>query len=420
MGKLDPARFISKRYTGRESSIIRKIISDNMGVPGMLTLAGGLPNPKVFPMKGMTFSLADGTSMEMQSNDVEAALQYGPSGGFTKLVTQLKHIQKRFHNSPSPTNVLVGTGSQSLLARTFDMLLNPGDPLLLEAPSYPGALSALQPIKPRFVPIKADGEGLLPGDLRSRLDSWDVSTDGPKPKVLYCIPTGQNPSGATMPYERKVEVYRIAQEHDLIIMEDDPYYFLYLGKAGATSREAPASFQSMDVDSRVIRFDSLSKVLSSGLRTGFMSGHPDLLAPILKDIESTDLHTSQLSQLFVASLLERWGDAGWDKHVAMVKDFYAERRDRFIAACEKHLTGLADWTYPEAGMFVWFRFRNVPDTMDLIMKEAKAEKVLLVPGQPFFTDGKPSNCVRASYSVASDEDMDEALRRLASLLRKKQ
>eukprot|EP01064_Diplonema_japonicum_P003754 TRINITY_DN12444_c1_g4_i1.p1 TRINITY_DN12444_c1_g4~~TRINITY_DN12444_c1_g4_i1.p1 ORF type:complete len:437 (+),score=99.05 TRINITY_DN12444_c1_g4_i1:46-1311(+) len=416
MGKFDPLTYLSRRYSNRKPSTIRKIVSDNVGVPGMLSLAGGLPNPAVFPISGLSMTLQNGTTIDVPPSQVTEGLQYSASQGMPKLLSQLHHLQQRTHNPPHEVELIVGTGSQSLLAQTFDMLLNPGDSLLVEAPTYPGSLAALQPIAPSFVPVQTDAEGIIPQSLRSILNGWD-SSKGQKPRVLYTIPTGQNPSGATIPDDRRIEIYSIAQDHDVVIMEDDPYYYLYLGGKDGESSVQPKSFMSMDVDGRVLRFDSLSKVLSSGMRIGFMTARKEFISPIVKDIQGTVLHTSNIGQVMISSLLEQWGDDGWDAHVCTVKAFYAQRREKFIHYCEKHLTGLAEWVYPKAGMFVWFKFLHVADTLDLIMEKAKKEKILLVPGQSFFTDGKPNNCVRASFSLVTDEQMDEALSRLAKLLR---
>ena len=391
MSRFEPLKFLSQRYSGRQPSLIRSIVQANMGVPGMISLAGGLPNPAVFPFSGMSATIGD-TTLEVPADQVVAGLQYSASIGMPKLHAQLSAMQQRFHKPTLETSLLVGTGSQSLLAQAFDMLLNPGDTLLVEAPTYPGALAALQPVRPTLRSVATDRDGLIPSSLRDILEHWDAA-DGAKPRVLYTIPTGQNPSGATITAERRVEIYALAQAHNLVIMEDDPYYFLYL------DNDQPASFLSMDTDGRVIRFDSLSKVLSSGMRLGYVTGHPDFVRAIEMDVQGTALHTSNIPQVFASSLLEKWGEAGWDAHVAKVKAFYSERRDKFLHYCEKHLTGLAEWAEPRAGMFVWFTFPKVPDTFDLIMNKAKEEKVLLVPGQGFFADNKVSNTCRASYSL---------------------
>ena len=393
----EPASILSKRYNGRKPSVIRKIISENIGVPGMISLAGGLPNPAVFPITGITTQLRGGGELVIEQKKVQAALQYSASTGLPFFVEQLRELQERFHSPPTERSIAVGTGSQSLLAQAFDMVLNEGDPLIIESPTYPGALAGLQAIRPTYYETACDGNGIIPEKLSEMLDNWDASKK--KPRVLYTIPTGHNPSGSTIPTNRRVEIYKIAQKHDLLIIEDDPYYFLYLGEKGATDRTPPKSFMSMDVDGRVLRFDSFSKVLSSGMRIGFMTAPPDFVKAIEFDIQGTALHTSNMGQVIASSLLQKWGNDGWDHHVNEVKDFYAQRRDVFIDCCEKELDGLATWTYPQGGMFVWFTLKGIDDTLDLIMNKAKEQKVLFVPGESFFTNGQPSSCVRASYSV---------------------
>lgn len=412
---VDVAKYLSKRYLARKPSAIRKLVQEGLSTPGMISLAGGLPNPQCFPFEGLSATLRGGQVISLAPERVKQALQYSPSYGLPPLLAQLDKLQKGLHSPLGDFKVCVGTGSQSLLARCFDMLLNPGDTLLIEAPSYPGSLAALRPWGPKYVPLPIDANGLVPDLLRKALEGWEGAG---KPKVLYTIPVGQNPSGATLSVERKAEVYKICQQHDVIIIEDDPYYFLYLGEPGTDPRTAtpPPSFLSMDTDGRVIRFDSLSKVLSSGFRLGFVTGNPGFVEQIQIDIQCSELHTSGVSQALVAGLLETWGTEGWERHVAETRAFYAERRGKFLALCDKHLKGLAEWDAPAAGMFVWFRLLGIEDSFDLISKRAKQEKVLLVPGRDFDPLEGTSPYVRASYSIASDEQMDQALQRLARLL----
>lgn len=415
----DALRYLSRRYAGRRPSPIRKIVQEGLATPGMLSLAGGLPNPACFPFVGLEATLRGGEKLTLSQPLVNQALQYSASYGIPPLLKQLEAMQQRMHSPQVDVRICVEGGSQSLLNRALDMLLDPGDSLLLESPTYPGTLSLLQPIDPKFVPIETDGSGLVPSSLRAVLDGWDESK-GKKPKVLYTIPVGQNPSGATLTEPRRREVYAIAQQHDLVIIEDDPYYFLYLGPPGAgpAARAPPPSLLSMDTDGRVIRFDSFSKVLSSGFRLGFVTGNPTLVEKIQVDVQGTSLHTSGVSQALVAALLERWGEDGWDEQVAKVKEFYSGRRDVFLSLCDKHLTGAADWDAPEAGMFGWLGLRGIEDSMELIEKRAKEEKVLLVPGSAFIPGGGPSNRVRASFSLAPDDEIDEVLRRLRRLVDK--
>eukprot|EP01062_Namystynia_karyoxenos_P036806 TRINITY_DN26803_c0_g1_i1.p1 TRINITY_DN26803_c0_g1~~TRINITY_DN26803_c0_g1_i1.p1 ORF type:complete len:422 (+),score=115.23 TRINITY_DN26803_c0_g1_i1:89-1354(+) len=412
------ASYISKRYGTRRPSPIRKLVQEGLATPGVISLAGGLPNPQCFPFVGLEAKLRSGDSLQLSPTLVSQALQYSASYGLPPLLKQLEALQQRYHAPQREVRICVETGSQSLLARAFDMFLNPGDWLLCESPTYAGTLAALQPIQPRFAPLDLDRDGLVPSSLRATLEGWD-SAKGAKPKVLYTIPVGQNPSGATMSADRRVEVYSICREHDVMIIEDDPYYFLYLGPPGTDARTSkpPPSLLSMDTDGRVLRFDSLSKALSSGFRLGFVTGHPDFVERIQVDIQSTSLHASGVSQALCAALMEKMGLDGWEEHVAGVRAFYAQRRDTFLGYADKHLTGLAEWDPPAAGMFAWLKLLGCSDTLDLIERRAKEEKVLLVPGEVFYPLGGPSDRARASYSTATDDQMDQALQRLGKICR---
>lgn len=302
-------------------------------------------------------------------------------------------------------------GSQDGLSKAFDMLLEDGDSVLVEDPTYSGSLASIKPHNDAIlVEMPTDANGIIPERLAYLLQNWD-HRNSRFPKIMYTIPTGQNPSGSTIPDDRKREIYRIACQYDLLILEDDPYFFL------AFQDEHPVSFFSLDVEQRVLRFDSLSKVLSSGLRIGFTSGPKPLIEQLHLHVQSSLMHCSGVSQMIVLSLLQKWGHDGFQHHILKNKQFYREKRDLFLNLASKHLKGLAEWTVPSAGMFVWFKLLGVPDSRLLIEGKAREKKVILVPGQYFQPNNKPGPFVRASYSIATAEHMDVALSRLASVLR---
>jgi DNA-binding transcriptional MocR family regulator len=207
--------------------------------------------------------------------------------------------------------------------------------------------------------IKTDGEGIIPASFEQALQQKYTR----KPRVLYTIPTGQNPAGSTLSVARKKQIYELACKHDILIMEDDPYCFLNYGLAPAPPLGSEAKFQvphnpsffSMDTQGRVLRFDSLSKTLSSGLRIGWVTGPSALIRQLELHQQATALHNSGLSQALTAKFLAHLGPAGVDAHFRDVALFYARRRDALLTAATKHLTGLARWTTPSAGMFIWFR-----------------------------------------------------------------
>eukprot|EP00004_Rigifila_ramosa_P022833 TRINITY_DN6322_c0_g1_i1.p1 TRINITY_DN6322_c0_g1~~TRINITY_DN6322_c0_g1_i1.p1 ORF type:complete len:422 (+),score=92.16 TRINITY_DN6322_c0_g1_i1:3-1268(+) len=410
-GRLNYASFLSLASAAREPSPIRALMP-LLQIPGMISLGGGMPNPSTFPFKTLETTLKDGTSLKLEGSDLGDALQYSASHGLPKLIAQLKTLQERTHRpvvsaASGDWDILVSTGSQDALAKAFEMLLDRGSTLLCEEPSYAGALAALRPRGIKTVGIRTDGQGLVPEALQQYLE-----THRGEARVLYVIPNGQNPAGSSLPLVRKQRIYQLAQQHNLIILEDDPYYFLHFD-----SPSPPPSLFQLDVDGRVLRFDSFSKVLSSGLRLGWVTGPTPLITRLMYDMQVTEMHTSGISQMLAARLLEHWGESGWKAHIASVQEFYRKRRDIFCGLLEKHLRGKCSWTVPSGGMFVWIRVHNVDDTAALIKSAAAKEKVLMLPGATFSASTtSPSPYVRCSYSTATEEQMEQALIRFASLL----
>jgi kynurenine/2-aminoadipate aminotransferase len=418
----DYSRFISKVSAARQPSAIRALMP-LLKVPGMISLGGGLPNPSTFPFQSIKVTTVAGATFDLCGASLTEALQYSPTAGLPSLLQHLDTLQAHFHGVRQvPNGALVTTGSQDALSKAFEMVLDPGDALLVEAPTYSGSLAFLRPLGARLVGIDTDAEGLVPASLLATLKTWNSNFPGIElPKVLYCIPTGSNPTGGSLNIERRREVYRIAQQYNLLILEDDPYYYLQF----APRRDHPPSMLALDTDGRVLRFDSLSKVLSAGLRLGWATGPAPLVERLQLHMQSTSLHTSGLSQAVAAGLFDSWAAApggflaGWSAHVDSITAVYRQRRDAFLSSANRHLTGLATWNSPSAGMFVWLRLTGLADTGPFVRTAlARDAKVLFVPGAEFFPDSsRPTSFIRASFSTASEADMDEALRRLAHALR---
>lgn len=334
---------------------------------------------------------------------------------------------------------VVGCGGHDLLSKVFDLLIDEGDPVLVEAPTFSGALAALLPLAPHLVGVTCnDRSGIDPTHLREILDQYKGAER--RPRVLYTIPTGQNPTGATSSLEAKRAVYQLACEHDLLIIEDDPYFYLYFETEDRMMPAQPPSYLSLDVQHRVLRLDSLSKVLCPGLRIGWLTGPSQLVERVQLDMQATCMNPSNVSQALVHRLMVEWGREGWQRQVERLRDTYRKKRDSFEAAARKHLTNLCEWNHPAAGMFVWIRLIGVEDSRRLMEEKGIAKKVLFVPGEFFMptnddhhhhTNHEEANekqaksqtikqggsYLRASYSLASPEDMDTALSRLADILR---
>jgi len=368
---IDYTPFLSDYAKLLRPNPIRGINAIYLKTPGAISLGGGMPAPQLFPVTGVTYELKNNTKLEIDSKVLTEALQYGNTAGLPELLEELKTLQKRKHNPPyDKWQVLVTTGCQDALAKAFRILLNRGDTVLTENPTYSAALSVVRPMGVNIVAIDTDHHGLKPEHLEEILANFSQRYPTlKKPKILYTIPTGLNPSGSTATLERRKKIYQIACKYNLIIFEDDPYWYLKLlppkGES-LTSNEELKSYLSMDTEQRVMRFDSFSKIISAGIRIGFVTGPTLLIDTIELDQASTSLHTSGLSQALVLAILKNWGPTGLDNQIKSVEEHYSSQRDAFLSSANKHLTGLCEWNIPMAGMFFWLKVLGVKDTTDLI------------------------------------------------------
>ncbi|XP_069100408.1 kynurenine/alpha-aminoadipate aminotransferase, mitochondrial [Pleurodeles waltl] len=414
------SRFLTSVSAARETSPIRALTAIMLkSPPSLISLAGGVPNVNTFPFKKASITVNDGSVVEIGEDLMRTALQYSSSQGYPALLSWLTDLQKSCHNPPtlnySPENgkmdVCVTAGSQEGLSKVFDMLISPGDNILLDEPTYAGTLAALRPLRCNIVKVPADNHGIIPQSLKDILSRWTPG-DPKTPKFLYTIPNGGNPTGISLSTERKEAIYKIAREYDFLIIEDDPYYFLQFTKPWAPT------FLSMDVDGRVIRTDSMSKILSSGLRIGFVTGPQPLIERIVLHVQTSTLHTSTFTQVMTSQLLHQWGLEGFLQHVDRVVDFYRSQRDVMLSSAEKWLTGLAEWQCPAAGMFLWMKINGISDTEKMIMEKAFKKEVLFAPGNGFLIDkSKPCPYVRASFSSSSPEQIDQGIQRLAMVIK---
>ncbi|KAG8748088.1 hypothetical protein FRC10_008821 [Ceratobasidium sp. 414] len=438
-------------------------------------MLAGKPNANTFPFTSFSFTANDPTyyqdvsstgeppnSITSDSNapgqlhitippaQLAAALQYGPTTGLPDLISWVYTLQAAQHgrHKGEGWRVSIGTGSQDLLYKSFSAFVNPGDAILIEAPAYAGVVPMLKSTWCELVEVPTDGQGIQASKLRHILDTWPQ--DKPKPKVLYTTPYGtvtsrlccngpptlsnrSNPSGATATIERRKLVLELSRKHKFLILEGsvvvslwiyDPYFYLYFGE-----QPRPPSYFHLEAQDggpvgMVLRYDSLSKILSSGLRIGFVSGPSYVLDKIDLHTAAANLQTSSFTQVITHTLLAEWGLAKFDAHIAHVSAFYKQKRDVFEAAMKRRLAGLAEWDTPQAGMFFWFKLK-LPTMLDgedgdserLIREKAVEHGILALPGTAFYPNGEKSAFVRAAFSLLSPEDVDEGLRRLAEVVK---
>ncbi|XP_064087840.1 kynurenine/alpha-aminoadipate aminotransferase, mitochondrial-like isoform X2 [Macrobrachium nipponense] len=413
-------RFLNDIASERKESLLRVTFNEQNESAGIIKMGGGMPNPKLSPIREGSLTLADGRMITLNEPLMEEALQYGSSTGYGPLMKQIESLTQRFHAPPCWPNTMmfVTAGSLSGLSLAIEAMISKGDYIIIDNPCYPGTLAITDPYKPRYLGVEADADGMNPESLRSVLSPWNPqkareATHG-VPKFLYTNPNGCNPTGGVTTTERKKEIYKIASEYNIIILEDDPYYFLQF----RDQKDFPPSYLSLDVDGRVIRFDSFSKSLSAGLRVGYITGPQPLIKRLNYHQQCSVSHASMLSQVIISEILRLMGEDGFLEHVRKVQEFYRSQRDKMLDAATKHLSGLCQWDVPAGGMFFWMKVVGVKDTLKLTKKLSETKRVIVIPGVGFLPqENQASPYIRISFSTATKQEMDEGFRRIAELLK---
>ncbi|KAJ7627155.1 pyridoxal phosphate-dependent transferase [Roridomyces roridus] len=406
-------------------------------IPGMISLLAGRPNPSTFPFESLTMKLKpdlagmpsstvegeDPFTITMDGDDLNEALQYGMTAGVVRFISWMENFQTHVHKrvADGSWSVTVGSGSQDLMHKACVALVDEDDSVMLETPVYPGTLGFMAALPGTLIEVNADTQGLNPTHLESVLTNWESTHPGKRfPKLLYTIPSGSNPTGTSIPEARKIEVLKLAKKYNFLILEDDAYAFLYYGPEGQQARSYFALEGEINGEiGRVVRFDSFSKVLSSGMRLGFMTAPPALASVVNMITSNTNLQPATLTQIMAYNILSRWGPDGFLAHCKGVAATYRARRDAFEGVARKHLEGLAEWTTPVAGMFLYIKLLVDEDTDSaaLISGKAVEKGVLAVPGAAFMPLGGKTPYVRVSFSLIEEGPADEACRRLAEVVR---
>ncbi|KAJ7114790.1 pyridoxal phosphate-dependent transferase [Mycena epipterygia] len=407
-------------------------------IPGMISLLAGRPNSSTFPFESITMKLKptlagmvhragdnDSFELTLDGDVLSEALQYGMTAGVARFINWLETFQTHVHKRVFDGSwaICVGCGSQDLMFKACEALIDDGDFVLIETPVYAGTLGFLAALPCTLIEVNADAQGLNPANLESVLLNWETTHPGKRyPKFLYTVPSGSNPTGASIPERRKIDVLKLAKKYNFLVLEDDAYAFLYYGPEGQQARSYFALEPEVNGEQgRVVRFDSFSKVLSSGMRLGYMTAPPPLCAVVNMITSNTNLQPPTLTQIMAYTLLSRWGPDGFLTHCAEVARFYRTRRDAFERVAHKHLAGLAEWTTPVAGMFLYIKLLVHSDGRDadsaaLVSGKAVAKGVLAVPGTAFMPLGGPTPFVRVSFSIIEEDKAEEACRRLREVI----
>ncbi|CAK9813955.1 Kynurenine/alpha-aminoadipate aminotransferase, mitochondrial [Anthophora quadrimaculata] len=410
---MDCARFLTNVANRRKSSIIREWTKKFMLSQNAINLANGMPNTKTFPFEEISVTFKSGTKVKLTGDELTWSLQYGPSQGHTLLVKKMRELQEYWYKPAyNDWDILFTSGSMDGCSKVFEMVLEVGDPVMIQTPTYDGILNALTPLMPEFIEIPQDHDGIIPESIEKMFEER-MRHGKPLPKILYVNPIGANPTGTVLTEFRKIRIYKLAKMYNFLILEDDPYYFLnFLDKK-------PTTFLELDTDGHVLRLDSFSKILSAGIRLGVVTAHKDFIKNLIKHMEATNIHASSLSQMLLFKLLNTWDQEKLEQHFKDIQSFYSERRDIMLSLLEKYLTGLAEWEIPKGGMFVWVKINKIKDVMELTKEKCISHGVFIIPGHAFNHDrSKSEHHIRLSYSYATPEEIDKAVQILAQLIRK--
>jgi 2-aminoadipate transaminase len=384
---------LARRAQHTAPSAVREILKVTER-PDIISFAGGLPAPETFPVEAIARAYAD-----VLAREGGVALQYGTTEGHKPLRAFIAERMSARGRRVEVEDVVMTSGSQQGLDLVSRVLLDPGDTVVVESPSYLAALQVFTTAEARVVPVATDAEGV-------RTDALAEVLAREKPKLLYLVPDFQNPSGTRLALERRAEVRRLAAQHRVAILEDDPY--------GELSFDGPrwAPLSAHDDEGVVIYLSTFSKTLSPGLRLGWVSAPRELLRAITVAKQAADLHTATLAQRAVARLLE---DFDYEAHLRMIRDLYGRRAQAMQAAMTRHMPAGVRWNTPAGGLFLWAALPAEVDVSRTFQRALEA-KVAFVPGDPFFAGPPPGPHMRLNFSHRDEATIAVGIERLGAAI----
>jgi len=389
----------AQRTKTAKSSIIRELLKLTQR-PEIISFGGGLPAPEVFPVARFQEACH-----RVLSTQASAALQYGPTEGYRPLRELIVAHMARYGILAGVDNILITAGSQQALDLIAKLLINRGDRILVESPTYLGALQAFGLMGAEYVTVPADNDGMQTCNMEQALRSG--------PKFMYVLPNFQNPGGTTLSRSRRDQLVALSDKYGIPIIEDDPYGQLrYEGEHITPLVVLDRTNLDRDDDYKlgnVIYLSTFSKVLAPGLRVAWIVAPAEVIAKLAQLKQSTDLHTSTFTQMVT---YEAARDGFIDEHVKLIRATYKERRDAMLAALQDFFPPEVSWTHPQGGLFVWVTMPPGIDSSRLL-DVALRQNVAFIPGDPFFPDGDPGSHMRLNFSNAQPEMIREGIRRLS-------
>lgn len=385
----------ANRMIGAKPSFTREALK-YAEEPGVIAFADGSPNENLFPVSELTTAFN-----KVLKDEWRHAFQYTPTEGFVPLKEQIQKRMAKYGVNADLDEILPITGSQQGLDLSAKIYIDPGDVILVESPTYLGALSAFRYYQPNVVEVDMDEEGMRMDALEARLQEYSNA------RFIYTIPDFQNPSGRVLSDERRRRMVELAEKYDVMIVEDNPYYELRF------DGERLPPIKHYDTNGRVIFLGSMSKTLVPGLRVGWIVASKKIISDYVLLKQSADLSTTEIAQMSIAHYMS---DEDFDAHVATLNKTYKRKRDIMLKAFQDYFPSEIKATYPHGGLFLWLTLPEHCDCMKLFY-DALKEKVIYVPGETCYPRGGHKNTLRLCYTTASDEDIEEGMKRLARALK---
>ncbi|HUA69929.1 MAG TPA: PLP-dependent aminotransferase family protein [Solirubrobacteraceae bacterium] len=365
----------------------------------VISLAGGLPDTSTFPSDSYASLMS-----EVAANSCARALQYGPTEGLAVVKHCIAEVMRAEAMEVDEDEMLVTTGGQQVIDLVCKTLLDPGDVVICEAPTYPGAVPTFCAYQAEVVQVTMDRDGMRTDELEATLD--ELERTGRRPKFIYTVPNFHNPAGVTLSLERRHELVQVASERELLVLEDNPYGLLrYEGAPLPTLRSLDEEF--------IIYAGTFSKILSPGVRLGWTVAPAPVLAKMNMGKQASDLCSSSISQYFVSAYF----DSGpWEDYVRSLIEIYRRRRDVMLDSLAEYFPREAEWTHPQGGLFIWATLPDYIDTTDLLARGLE-EHVAFVPGRAAYVDGRGGSSMRLNFSGVGVDDIREGLKRLGEIVR---
>ncbi len=386
---------LSQRVRPLEASAIREMFK-LMGQADIISFAGGIPSPEVYP----TSELAD-ISADILKNNGHFTLKYGVTEGYTPLIEQVIKMNSAVGVGSEVDTTIITTGAQQGIDLVAKCLINPGDGVIVESPTFVGTLNSLRSYEATLYGVPVDEDGM-------DLEYCEKILKTKKVKFIYTIPTFQNPTGITMSGAKRKALLDLAKKYNCLILEDNPY-----GELRFRGEYIP-TIKSMDTEGRVIYVGSFSKTLSPGLRVGFLVGHSELMERVIVVKQANDVHTPLLPQMIISEYMDKYSI---EKHIEKGALSCKEKCDAMLDAMDKYFPDKAVYTRPDGGIFLWVTLPEGVDTKALL-KKAIDKKMAFVPGNSFMVDAaKPSNCFRLNFTTVSNEKIDLGIKVLGDLLK---